>query len=86
MADVATQLSTTSHGGTFTATGITTVNGQMVLTVGDVFTCPTHAAQTVATGSTKTKDLNGKYMSFVGCLTSCGASILTGDPKLQLTG
>lgn len=86
MADVATLSSTTDHGGTFVPTGITTVNLENVITLGDVYTCTTHGAQTVTTASTITRDLNGNYIAYVGCVTSCGATILTGQPKLQLTG
>jgi uncharacterized Zn-binding protein involved in type VI secretion len=93
--DVATALSTTDHGGTFIATGTTTVGGQNVLTVGDAYTCsnPTHTGTNVIlTGSTVTKDLNGKYMARAGLVgsgasvTTCGATIITGNPTLQLTG
>jgi uncharacterized Zn-binding protein involved in type VI secretion len=89
--NVGTAGSTSSHGGSFVATGLTTTNGETVLTIGDVFTCPTHGAQTVLTGSVKTRDLNGNYITYEGAVTSCGATIIkspaiSGNTTLQLTG
>lgn len=75
---------TTPYTGTFTPTGVTTVNGSHVITVGDVFVCAHHGASTVTTGSGTTKDLNGRFMARVGSHTACGETITTGDSKMEL--
>ncbi|WP_081628557.1 PAAR domain-containing protein [Novispirillum itersonii] len=81
--DVATIGSTGGHGGIITTGGKTTAGGKKVARVGDTYSCPIHGAQTVTTGSSVFSD-TGAQVAFVGCFTSCGDVILTGESCIQL--
>lgn len=83
MADVCTIGSTGSHGGTVTTGGISKANGKPVARIGDTYQCPLHGKQTVTQGSPAFID-DGHLVAFVGCSTSCGATLTSGESCIQL--
>jgi uncharacterized Zn-binding protein involved in type VI secretion len=88
---VATQLSSSTHGGApITFSAITKAGGQFILRQEDTFTCPTHGTVTIDTASTSRKDLDGKFIARCtgaegpGSLLSCGGVLTGGDPTVMV--
>ena len=77
---IATQLSSSTHGGApITFSAITKAGGQFILRQNDSFICPTHGTVTIASASTTRKDLDGKFIARDTSALSCGATLIGGD-------
>jgi uncharacterized Zn-binding protein involved in type VI secretion len=90
MADAAIQTSAFSHLGSMKVNSWSakTKNaaGKFLVRDGDLFNCDTHGTDKVVTGTASiAKDLDGKTFAKLGDTASCGASIISGDPNIQLS-
>lgn len=95
MPAVATLASVTTGHPPFPPTGFTsgdptvTVNGQPVLTVGSSM-IPHTDGESIHGGSivqgSSVFFVNGKPVAYVGCATSCGDIVATGDPTVTVSG
>lgn len=90
MAAAATEMSAFSHPGTMApgSWSTTTKNaaGKFLLRTGDLFNCSTHGSGKAITGTAlRARDLDGKVFAKVGDAASCGATITSGDPNIQLS-
>ncbi|WKB54541.1 PAAR domain-containing protein [Eleftheria terrae] len=76
----------TSHGGTVLSSGAShfTVDGIAVALVGDPCSCPKkgHGPCSIATGDPE-HTIDGVPVAYEGCLTTCGASLLSTVPNFS---
>ena len=91
MANAALKTSTFTHPFTITVTSwsVKTFNNGTpnvpLLRDQDTVTCSQHGSQTIVGTATIAKDLDGRKFARVGDLTTCGATIATGDPAIGLS-
>lgn len=86
MSKIALLGSTTDHGGhIYTASPNVLANGIQVARYGDGHYCPQegHGYNNIVSGSPTTK-ANGLPVARVGDTTSCGATIITGSPNVDV--
>lgn len=86
---VALVTSTTTHGGVITLVGFPNrpkAGGVKIVLKTDTIACPTpgHGTTTITLASTKTNH-GGQGVVYETCTTSCGATIINGDPDVLIS-
>ncbi|QEM83769.1 PAAR domain-containing protein [Halomonas binhaiensis] len=77
---------TTEHGGVVISGQDNWVShGKAVAVVGDVVQCPKHGAQRILEGLPSCT-VNGKAVAFHGCLTTCGARLISSMNQIHCIG
>lgn len=72
---------TGSHGGSvITSASKWTCEGQLIARKGDIYACPIHGANPIASGSNKYV-CEGEPIARHGDVTGCGASLISGASK-----
>ena len=76
----------TSHGGKVVGVKAThfTIGGIPAARVGDTTTCPKHGPGTVVEGNGR-HTVDGVAVAYEGHKTSCGATLIAGDPRTTCT-
>lgn len=75
----------TSHGGmVLQGSAKVLANGVGVARVGDSVSCPVHGVNSIVQGSSRVL-ADGRGVAYDGCLTACGATLISGSANVEVS-